>query len=271
MAMMPLWLFTLGSTLFPSTSGQITIPYTNLLTSLLSLTFPLLIGITLAHKFPSFASFSHSIIRPFTAILMVFSLVASLFLYNFIYLLFTWRIAFCGASVAIIGYSLGGIAALAARLPRPQLIAISIETALQNGGIAFILLLLSLQQPDADIASVPCIAQLILTSQPLWLVLAIIKMSSWWRKRKEKSMAISVDYDNQSMGGLQNRNGNVKDVSNGKLKNTSGSALDQLEVRMKQVTIENGSVLGIYRSSSFDTYCYDAPFTVLEDNNVKRI
>lgn len=66
----------------------------------------------------------------------------------------TWRMLIAGAIVALAGYIIGALSAIAFKLKRDQIIAISIETAYQNGGVSFILLLLSLQQPDADIAGI---------------------------------------------------------------------------------------------------------------------
>jgi sodium/bile acid cotransporter 3/5 len=51
------------------------------------------------------------------------------------------------------------------RLEIPQITAVSIETAFQNGGIAFILLRLSLPEPFGDLASVAPVAQLMITGQ----------------------------------------------------------------------------------------------------------
>ena len=49
------------------------------------------------------------------------------------------------------------------RLPLAQIIAVSIETAFQNGSIAFILLQLTLEDPKNDIATIAPIAQIMLT------------------------------------------------------------------------------------------------------------
>ena len=51
------------------------------------------------------------------------------------------------------------------RLKPPQITAVSIETAFQNGGIAFILLRLSLEEPFGDLASVAPVAQLMITGE----------------------------------------------------------------------------------------------------------
>ena len=46
---------------------------------------------------------------------------------------------------------------------RSQIVAVSIETAFQNGSIAFILLQLTLDDPKNDIATIAPIAQIMLT------------------------------------------------------------------------------------------------------------
>lgn len=201
--MMPFWLFTLGRTLF--TKGNIRIPYLNLFSSLITLTFPMVIGIAIRHYRPDWAKVSHKIIKPFTVVVVVFGIIGSSILYNHIFIMFTWPIVISGALVALSGYSLGAITAALMGMRRSQIIAISIETAYQNGGIAFILLLLSLQQPDADIASVPCIAQLILTGQPLWLVFIGLKVYKCLNPREEKPIEKRTEKDTEEV----NRNVNI--------------------------------------------------------------
>ena len=51
------------------------------------------------------------------------------------------------------------------RLNRSQIVAVSIETAFQNGSIAFILLQLTLDDPKNDIATIAPIAQIMLTGE----------------------------------------------------------------------------------------------------------
>ena len=54
------------------------------------------------------------------------------------------------------------------RLNRSQIVAVSIETAFQNGSIAFILLQLTLDDPKNDIATIAPIAQIMLTGECLY-------------------------------------------------------------------------------------------------------
>ncbi|MPC98136.1 hypothetical protein E2C01_093489 [Portunus trituberculatus] len=59
-----------------------------------------------------------------------------------------WQMAVAGFLVAGLGFGLGASLAMVFCLPKAQVIAISIETAFQNGGVVFILLKLSLPSPD---------------------------------------------------------------------------------------------------------------------------
>jgi len=81
-----------------------------------------------------------------------------------------------GMCVAVAGFSFGALFAWATRLPRPQIVAISLETALQNGSIAFILLKLSFPSPYSDMAALPPIAQMLMCSAVMWTILATYKI-----------------------------------------------------------------------------------------------
>lgn len=65
-----------------------------------------------------------------------------------VFTMMTWQMAVAGFLVAGLGFGFGALLALIFCLSRKQIIAISIETAFQNGGVVFILLKLSLPSPD---------------------------------------------------------------------------------------------------------------------------
>ena len=81
-----------------------------------------------------------------------------------------WTLVAAGLSVALSGLIFGGLAAALARLTRGQIVAVSLETAMQNGNIAFVLLKMSLPSPYADMAALPPIAQLLMTSGVLFVL-----------------------------------------------------------------------------------------------------
>jgi len=95
-----------------------------------------------------------------------------------------------GFLVAGAGYLFGGGLAWLFRMKVPQIKAISIETAFQNGGIAFVILKLSLPAPYGDLATVAPVAQLVITGAPLWILLAIWKIySRFFRKTTQPELS----------------------------------------------------------------------------------
>lgn len=78
-------------------------------------------------------------------------------------MLMTGKMVAAGFLIAFCGYLFGAIFAWACRLKPSQITAVSVETAFQNGGIAFVLLKISLPAPYGDMAAVAPVAQLMLT------------------------------------------------------------------------------------------------------------
>ena len=77
--------------------------------------------------------------------------------------LMTGWMVLAGFMVAFAGYALGAGLAKVFRLPTPQIVAVSIETAFQNGGIALLVLQMSFDQPYNDVATIAPIAQMSIT------------------------------------------------------------------------------------------------------------
>lgn len=167
--MMPLWIFTLGGTIF--SDGVLEVPYLSLVLSLLGLSIPLCLGLLIQRYKPSWAETSRMISRPFTIICLITAVSLGIYSYLHLIYLVNWKVVVAGMSVAWSGYAFGAIFGWMAQLTKQQIIAVSIETALQNASVAFILLQMSLPQPDADLTVVPVIAQLVVTAAPLWMVL----------------------------------------------------------------------------------------------------
>lgn len=168
---MPFWIFTLGNQLLKD--AKVKIPYLNLIVSLAFLLLSLTIGLLLQKFKPNVAAFLRKLLKPFTAVLMTCVVVGGIYVSFYVVKLLTWKVIVAGLSVALGGYFTGAVVAFIAGLNRKQIIACSIETALQNPGIAFVLLQLSLDQPESDIAAVPVIGQLFMTGIPLWITFLI--------------------------------------------------------------------------------------------------
>ncbi|RWS13151.1 sodium/bile acid cotransporter-like protein [Dinothrombium tinctorium] len=182
LGMMPLWLYTLGKTI--SKNVKLEVPFENLVISLVSLTAPLFVGVFIKYWKPKWALYSKKIIRPLTIIVIISMLTVAIITQLFIFRMFTVPIVFIGFLIAFCGYFFGAVFAWLFGLNREQIIAVSIETAFQNGGIAFLILRTSFGYPAVDVASVPVIAQLLITGNPLWLVYGAIKLTKRIRQRK---------------------------------------------------------------------------------------
>lgn len=87
--------------------------------------------------------------------------------------LMDWILLAAGLAVTVSGFLFGAVFAWVARLSRPQIIAVSLETAMQNANIAFVLLKTTLPTPYSDIAALPAVAQIIMTTSILFFFLGI--------------------------------------------------------------------------------------------------
>ena len=107
-----------------------------------------------------------------------------------IFILLDWTLLVAGLSVTVAGFMFGGLFAWITRLGRPQIIAVSLETAMQNANIAFVLLKTTLPTPYSDIAALPPIAQILMTTAICFVLFGIIMIYKCIQKRrnpKEKS------------------------------------------------------------------------------------
>ncbi|XP_076313207.1 ileal sodium/bile acid cotransporter-like [Tachypleus tridentatus] len=192
--MMPLWLFILGRNIIDNKTVEV--PFVSIVTTLLSFMGPLLVGMLVRHFKPKWAEISAKIIRPFTIICLLFIITLAVVTNLYIYQLFTWNIILVGFAIAWSGYTVGWLLSWILRFKRPQIIAISLETAMQNSTIAFLVLSTTLPQPEADLTIVPVVAQLQLTTFPLWFLLGIVtifKILSGRKKSKNLSHDLKED------------------------------------------------------------------------------
>lgn len=167
--MMPLWVFLLGRHMSPET-GALSIPFGNIVSSLVGLAVPLAVGMLIKRFKPKWALKLSKYIKPVTLIVIVTILVLSVTVNRYIFLLMTWQALLCGALVSWSAYIFGALAAFVGRLSREQIIAVAIEIAFQNSGIAVVILYTSLPLPDADLVIVPVVCQTILQGVPLYVI-----------------------------------------------------------------------------------------------------
>ena len=140
------------------------------------LTAPLALGMYIRYKWIFLAPYMDKIIVPFTLITILFIFTAGVYINWFLFQLMTTEMIIAGFVVCGAGYVFGGGLAWLFRLKLPQIKAVSIETAFQNGSLAFIILKVSLPAPYGDLSTVAPVAQLVITAIPLWIMLGIFKL-----------------------------------------------------------------------------------------------
>lgn len=111
----------------------------------------------------------------------------------------TWQMVVGGMGIAWGGYAFGAIAAWLFRQGKPQIIAISIETAIQNPGVTFTILRLTLPQPDADMSTVAPVAQIFITNLPLFLIFLLYKLIFLIKNRCCKTKAGKEDVELENL------------------------------------------------------------------------
>ncbi|XP_049807522.1 ileal sodium/bile acid cotransporter-like [Schistocerca nitens] len=173
-AMMPLWIFSLGHTIFAQ--AQITIPYVRIGTIAFGLLIPLFIGLLLQRFLPKVSKFMVKILKPFAALLIIFIVIFAIITNYYLFHLFSWQILLAGMGLPWIGFFSGFLAARVLRQPSEDIIAIAIETGVQNTGIAIFMLRFSLGQPEADLTTVVPVAVAVLTPVPLIILIAIRRL-----------------------------------------------------------------------------------------------
>ena len=96
-----------------------------------------------------------TIIRPLTLIVIIVIIGVGFYSQSYLFrLLRDWKLIVASVSLPYSGILVSSLVAALARQPRERIITIAIETCIQNGAIALLLIGRSLPQPDADLTAV---------------------------------------------------------------------------------------------------------------------
>ncbi|CAG9819177.1 unnamed protein product [Phaedon cochleariae] len=173
-AMMPLWIFTLGRTIFES--GNLEVPYTQIMSYVVGLLVPLGVGYLIQRYLRRVSNFLVRAMKVFSTVLLVFIVVFAIVANFWLFKLFSYEIIIAGMAVPWIGYLIGFSISKLLRRTGPDCTAISIEIGIQNTGIAIFLLRFTLPQPEADLTTVVPVSIAILTPFPLLFLLICNKI-----------------------------------------------------------------------------------------------
>ncbi|CAG0924036.1 unnamed protein product [Notodromas monacha] len=147
-ATMPAWIFTLGRTLFDE---QVIIPYQTIAILIVGLVIPCGIGLALQRFAPKVAKvLSSKLLRPVAVIFVIYILTVGTYTNLYIMRLITWKLVTASMVLTWSGFAFGAIIAKFFQFPLEDIVAISIETGVQNSGIAIVMLKMAFEQPGAD-------------------------------------------------------------------------------------------------------------------------
>ena len=167
--MTTLWAYLLGNPLL--TEGTIKIPYHLMAISLALCSIPLALGLLIKYKSSEKAErIAYIMGKPFFFVcLLILPIFAMANNKHMFYLLGSWHLL-AGFLLGLCGYLFGAGMGLIARQGKAQVIAISLETAMQNGIIAFVVVSMVFPSPASDIGLLPIIAFFLTSTGPIMFV-----------------------------------------------------------------------------------------------------
>lgn len=222
-ASVPLWVLTLGPVIM--SDADFVIPYIDITITVISLIIPCGVGILLQAKFPGsrMVRFCSKMMSPFCAMNLILIFTFGTYCYLYIFTLFDWRTLVAGIALPTLGYTAGSIFAALFRMDTARIIAVGVETGVQNYTIALVILILTVSSPAGEIATALPGAFMLFTPLPLLILLFIRKSYLWYRNRHSDKLSPSTG---------------LKDVP-GKTGVSKGVAHHQSDVEKKGSGIDN--------------------------------
>jgi predicted Na+-dependent transporter len=182
--------------------------------TLLVLVIPLGLGILFSHKWPAKGARIHQLIAKkfFIAYLVGLFLVA-IYSFQYTFWLITWRHVLTGFLMGTLVYVFGAGLEIVCLLKRAQIIAISLETALQNGAIALVVMNVTFVSPYAEIGLLPIAGYVICSTTLMLLPLYILKLC-YKRCSGQESLAQTHDDIQKKRGSSKTPLTSLKEATN---------------------------------------------------------
>ncbi|BFZ19420.1 hypothetical protein BsWGS_22458 [Bradybaena similaris] len=185
LGLLPAWLFTLGNT-FQDETAKMHVPYLNILEALAISILPLFVGMLIKYKLPRAAQIITKVLKPVLLVVVTFSISLGIYTNFYIFKMIRPMTLVAGCLLPYIGYVVGAFISFVCFRSWRDIKTIAIETGIQNTGIAFLILFLSLQPPDNQLAAVAPAASAIMTPQPLFI--AVLFYSIYQRCTRKRRL-----------------------------------------------------------------------------------
>ncbi|KJH49435.1 sodium bile acid symporter family protein [Dictyocaulus viviparus] len=168
--MMPLWMSTLGKHF---TNVHVRIPFIRIVEGLFGLMIPSIMGMMLTYYRPQYIAYIRVWIKRISWAATIIISILAIYTYHYIFWLLTWPIIICGCSLPWLGYITAFVVALILNQSFKDSLTIAIETGIQNIGIATLLMMWCLPEPESDIAITIIFVTAIMTDKPLVIIYLI--------------------------------------------------------------------------------------------------
>ncbi|VDN98188.1 unnamed protein product [Rodentolepis nana] len=179
LGMMPLMLFTYGR--FFLDTRRIVIPYSQIASQLCYILIPVIMGMLIKWKWPTLARrLVKALLRPLAIAFLLLVIGFGGYVNWPIYALLGAYPLLLPAAAALpwTGFLLSAILAFIFRRSRAEILTIAIETGIQNIGIAILVLLYSMPQPEGDIGAIMPLVISFCTPCPLLLAYIILAIKN---------------------------------------------------------------------------------------------
>ncbi|XP_042866162.1 ileal sodium/bile acid cotransporter-like [Penaeus japonicus] len=173
-AAVPFWVLVIGPVILAD--GEFTIPFLDIFITVVTLIVPCGIGILIQIFFPKSLKYFEKLLTPMSAFNLIFIFTFGIYAYLYVFEIFTWRMLVSGIALPSLGYVSGMVIAFLFRMSPREVIAISVETGVQNYTIALIILQVTLASPAGEISAAVPAAATLFTPAPLLTLLVIKKI-----------------------------------------------------------------------------------------------
>ncbi|CAF0898553.1 unnamed protein product [Adineta ricciae] len=187
----PLWILLLGREFIDT--HNVHFPWENMFATLICLIVPAGIGLLLRWQKPGIADRFTRFLRFITLFFILYILTFGIYTNLYVFKLINFRTVIVSAILPYNGFLIGFLLSLITRQNRERLIAIFIESGLQNTGVAIFFLRLSLPQPDSDLAIVVPIFVAIAIPIPLLIIYTCLSIYRRYQKRHDLVTTINEE------------------------------------------------------------------------------
>ncbi|XP_066942403.1 ileal sodium/bile acid cotransporter-like [Macrobrachium rosenbergii] len=201
---LPLWVYGLARTIIKD-GYYSKLPYKNIAMLVVGLVLPLSIGLLIKRYSPRVAVVLKRCLKPLSVIFIVFIMTFGVYANFYIFSFFDWKVALAGLLLPWLGFIFGAVAAVVCRRSWEEIIAISIETGVQNTGLSIGVLKLALQKfaPLGDITMVIPVAVATMTPIPLTIAYIFNRIKKCRQKPSNYEIDCSEYEDDDEKGSVQ--------------------------------------------------------------------